>query len=70
MADDKRDRRDSQQMMGAFDRQKFEQEVAEEIGVSLDRALGRASRRSKNAVSSPGAQQSPAGEQGNDLEKH
>lgn len=64
MANDKRVRRDKP--LGTFNRQKFEQEVAEEIGISLDRTLGRASRRARNAVASPGAQAGTAERKGDD----
>lgn len=53
MDKDKNMNRDDQAR--GFDRRRFEQEVAEEIGISLDRAIGRASRRSRNQTASPGA---------------
>lgn len=43
------------EFMGRVSRQRFEQEVAEEIGLSLDRKLGRASRKARNEAGSPGA---------------
>lgn len=59
MPKNQRDRRDTR--LEPFDRRKFEQEVAEEIGVSLDRALGRANRRAGNAASPPAAEKSRPG---------
>jgi hypothetical protein len=53
VAKDKRDRRDNS-LLGTFNRQRFEQEVAEEIGISLDRTIGRAGRPAKTAAASPG----------------
>jgi hypothetical protein len=43
---DKREKSDGK-VDGTFDPKRFEQEVAEEIGISLDRTLGKAGRRSK-----------------------
>lgn len=54
MAKDKRDRRDPS-LLGTFNRQRFEQEVAEEIGISLDRTIGSVGRKAKTAAASPGA---------------
>ncbi len=53
MAKDKRDRRAN--LLGNLNRQRFEQEVAEEIGISLNQRTGRASRRARSAAASPGA---------------
>ena len=53
VAKDKRDRRDPT-LLGTFNRQRFEQEVAEEIGISLDRTIGRVGRPAKTAAA-PGA---------------
>ncbi len=54
MAKDKRDRRDGS-LLGTFNRQRFEQEFAEEIGISLDRTIRRADQKAKTAAASPGA---------------
>ncbi|RJQ05204.1 MAG: hypothetical protein C4551_09800 [Bacillota bacterium] len=53
MAEDKRGRRD--ELLGRLTKQRFEEEVANEIGISLSRKTGRASRRARGQVASPGA---------------
>ncbi len=60
MAKDKRDRRDNS-LLGTFNRQRFEQEVAEEIGISLDRTIGRAGQKAKTAAASPGTGEGAGG---------
>lgn len=40
-----------------FDKRRFEQEVAEEIGISLDRKLKTPTYQAEQAASAPGAQE-------------
>lgn len=42
---------------GKFDKRRFEQEVAEEIGISLDRKLGTPTYQARQAASAPGARE-------------
>jgi len=53
VANDKRDRRQADVLSG-LNRRRFEQEVAEEIGISLDRK-GLRRRRTGGAAPAPGA---------------
>lgn len=53
MANDKRDRRGD--LLRDLNKRRFEEEVAEEIGISLERRTGRPARRARDAAASPGA---------------
>lgn len=53
MADDKRDRK--VRLFGQFDQNRFQQEVAEEIGLSLGRKGNRRNVRARSQVAGPGA---------------
>ncbi|HCW51239.1 MAG TPA: hypothetical protein DGR79_04105 [Clostridiales bacterium] len=62
MAEDKRDRR--ARIPGDFDLRRFEQEVAEEIGVSLRQKGRRRGGGARGAAASPAASEVLSGQEG------